>query len=318
MSNKNRWKKGAVSLLAIAVIALLSSFAIGGIIGHGLVTQTKYFKRIAAESEILESINWITSIKNALRDALEYAFYQSSFAVGNRGGYYDLSAVHSYRCVPYWREYDDTNYPTEYTANLESALLDVLNEYASELTYEIATLSYNSVDVEFENGMATIEATTEKIELRGDTAYGSYTIDDAANLKADIETKFSRLFEIGKENFVDDDKIGKAIAGAVDGFVCDSAQDDVRSAVEDAISDLESSFDYSNEDISVSLQIANVVFNPDCNSEVAVGVLVKITDETNQYRVYDSVAEESGMRNIALKFYVLSGNYEIDTPVAEC
>jgi hypothetical protein len=52
----------------------------------------------------------------------------------------------------------------------------------------------------------------------------------------------------------------------------------------------------------------------DCNGHAAVRVLVTIIGSENKYPVYDFLLNTTEMRNIQLKFYVVSGNANLIEP----
>jgi len=463
-------RKG-VAVLAIALIGMLVAVVVEGVILVNFVFRIELSIRAAREAEIVKKINEVEFVKRGLDKTLIYSFHQASYFIGSRGGYSNFGSVPSYNCIPYWRVYDSTNYPTDFFENIEGDSLERLNSYTQSLSNGVSAPEYNKVErtmpekvgniedaikcsyyrctkgcespevnniegcsefckdsgkicgdnakefpVEF-SGTATIskEALNEinlhcivpydpssgitwpsisfytniltvnrsvisnygeeetctvgatgfeaykSLEITGDNlqiysdsktitivpfivyvTFEATTINypikpyydmvieattsdelkfisetleitDNVNMSKLIKTNILKLFDVGRENFVGQDKIGDAVESATDLHDCDDPKDDVISSINSKISSLRSTLNsqYSAENIGFTLSADDIQFDPSCNSTVAAKVLVRVRDTENKYPVYSDAAKTTRSRNIQLKFYVLSGNYVI-------
>jgi len=147
-----------------------------------------------------------------------------------------------------------------------------------------------------------------------------FEISEKGGFSKDFVNKFFDLFKIGKEKFVDSDSIGDSIKNAVSAHACSDSKDAVTSGIISQISNLQTNLNsqYSAEKINFNLNVEKVEFDPSCNSTVAVRVLTRMTDTSSAYPVYDFIQGTVALRNVRLNFYVLNGNYIIQTTTSSC
>jgi len=138
-------RKG-IAPLAIALIAMLVLVGVEGVILVNFVYRMEFSIRAAKEASIVEKINEVEFVKRGLDKALIYSFHQASYFIASKGGYSDFDGVPSYNCIPYWRNYATTNYPTNFLENIEDNSIKDLNSYAEALSNDITVPEYEKVE----------------------------------------------------------------------------------------------------------------------------------------------------------------------------
>jgi hypothetical protein len=320
-------KKG---LIQTVVIALFAALVVEGLIFVNFIYRIETIQRAVREAEIIRAINSVEFVKQALDNALTYSFYQGVYSTTTRGGYSDLSNLKSHQCIPYWRVYDETYYPSteDVMKNIQETTLKIFNNYGAALSNELITVpSFTDISMTKEKNVFTVNVSSaEKIKLETE----NLNISDNLNFSKKIEIKFFDLFDKGKSNFIDKDSIKEAMQRNC--CHCDGAKD----AVKDALTNLANSL--SSGDIKVEFDIEKVEVDVDCKSikdptdpegkrkitvcvdcDAAARILVTITDKSNKYPVYDPLEQTTALRNIQLRFYVITGDKGlVDTRAEEC
>jgi len=226
-------------------------------------------------------------------------------------------SIPSYNCIPYWRNYTTLNYPN-FMRSIEEVSLNNLNDYVENISNNIFVLEYDKVrGIIVDDDYFIIKAiASEELNLLEETLH----IKDNATINKSIQTGIGKLFRIGKENFIIEDKIGDVATDVVNLHDCDDSRSGVTSSINSKVSNLQTTLNnqYSADNIEFILSADSIKFDPSCNSMVAVRVLIKMKDTINEYLVYDDAVKTTNLRNIQLKFYILSGNYVIQPITNEC
>lgn len=164
--------------------------------------------RTAREIEIISQLNNMEFLKQSLRQALVYSFYQSSYDVAKVGG---LSPG-QYNEVKIWRNYE-TTYQPNYIKDLNDTTFEIFKEYVTALkdSIEIPDYILTSVKKIDDTTVEVNASSTGKLKLKG----RFYEINDNPNVTDKIKIKTIKLFEIGKENFVDKDSIKETVEDAI-------------------------------------------------------------------------------------------------------
>jgi hypothetical protein len=131
--------------LAAGLVVMLGIILIGGTILVSLAFRMEFFQRTAKETEIINAINKMEFLKRNLINALDYSFYQAVYSSARKGGYVSLKEK-TFNCIPYWREYEKTNYP-RFKKNVQKLLLRIFNLYASRLADEINVPTFENIEI---------------------------------------------------------------------------------------------------------------------------------------------------------------------------
>lgn len=273
--------------IAIAAIALLAITLIYGIVIHWFIGEHESVVRSVRERDIIKLINEMEWGKRIIPQVLEYSFYQSSYSLASKGGYFDSNEVASYNCIPYWRIYDDTYFPDSLEDNLNKTFIKYLNEYANALRINFPR--YEITYQEEDDGITVVLEGAENLELER----GIAKVEDESDFTGKFNINVFQLFETGKE-FVNKDTISSAVKNSANS--CEEIKSKLASELEKLESD------------GIELEIENV--QADCKGNAAAIVLVKISD-TGEYPVYDYDENTTELRNVQFRFYVVAGNSQL-------
>lgn len=287
------------------MLALFGSLVISGIVFVGFYDRSSISKRAMMEVNVIDGINKVELTKIALEQSLKNSFYQASYLVSEQGGYYDLIDVDSYDCIPYWRVYDDATLP-DYENNLEQTTLHFFNKYADSFEGEADIPDYNSVSVEKVSGKTKVKASSdEQLKL----SRPMVEVSDNSELTTEVKLRTLRLFQIGKENFVDNDLLGEQIKGS-------TTYEEVLTRISGLQSELnDDEFGYGIENVEIELKPTVTV---GLDGSLAARVLVMMTDNSGEYVAYDYSSQKTEMKKIVLKFYLLVGEHVITPEINEC
>jgi hypothetical protein len=287
----DRMRKGVLPAIAIVAIVLLAVIVVWGIFIGFFVGEHETIVRSGREREIIRMINEMEWVKKVIPQTLEFSFYQSTYSMGANGGYFNPNDVPSYDCTPYWRVYDKTYFPDSVDGNLNKTLVKYLSKYASALGFNLPPYEINfqqdngiSVNMIGENNLA-IESGIAKVE-------------DSANFSEKFNISFFDMFDNGKEKFVDQDSILSAVTNSL-GASCEDQKSMITSEIQKLQTD------------EIKLDIKDV--QVDCNGHAAVNVLVRIVN-AEKYPVYDYSENTTSLRNVQLKFYIVTGNGQLIQP----
>ena len=299
---------GPFSILLIGMFGLIM---VSGVVFISFFNRSNISKRAAMEVNIIDGINKVELSKISLTQSLKNSFYQSSYLVSDQGGYYNLEKTDCYDCIPYWRIYDSIEFP-EYEKNLETTTLHFFNKYAKSFKGEVDIPEYNSVDLSGSSGKTTIKAVAaEALGLKRPMV----EINEGLEIVADAEPRTLRLFEIGKKEFLDDDILGKKIP---DSATYNEAMDKIHNLGGELNEGIPGKTGYNSEDIEIRLTPSKIYVLDGDESKFALRYLVEITDNSQEYPVYDYLTKKTDYKKIGLKFYVVVGNYEFEPDKNTC
>ena len=196
----------------ILLVVLVVSLIISGIVFFSTFSRTNVSRRALLEVNVIEGINKFELTKMALSQSLEYSFYQSVYLTSPKGGFYNVGGVESYDCVPYWRVYGVQNFPDFSSTSV--LMLEILNNYVKELdTGEVDIpkymYSFISRDVDDEERVIA-QAYGSKISLDREKLH----IEDDSILEREINTNVAKMYDLGKEKFLDTDSVKEKIEEA--------------------------------------------------------------------------------------------------------
>jgi len=298
-------KKG-IGPFALLFIGLFGTLIISGLAFIALYNRTSVSKRAMIEINVIDGINKLELTKIALGQSLGYSFYQSSYLLSTQGGYFDLTEVDSYNCIPYWRVYNHASSP-DYENNLEKLTLGIFNDYCVSLNSETQVPDYNSVSIEKFSGGSKVRVSSDK-DLEIDRP--KFRVSEDSVFTLEDKLKILRLFEIGKGNFIDVDSIGDQIKSS-------STYGDAVQKISSLERELNNELvGYSEDSIIIKLTPGGNLGSDDSN--YAIKVLVEIIDISDKYLVYDYYSKKTELKNIGLRFYVLTGNYQVDPETNYC
>ncbi len=185
-------------MLALLLVSLVNLWTSGS-------TEVHVFKKGLTEALVIEGTNIMEFLKKSLQQSLIYSYYQASYEVAKNGG--------NLQSIPTWRNYSDTNYPSNFQEILADRTRKILNQYVVYLKEpSIALNEYQAVKIEKgNNGLENVEAFSDK-DL-GVSKF-NYELKNSANVFVSIPVRTLALFEIGKQDFVDKDLISSAIQAA--------------------------------------------------------------------------------------------------------
>ncbi len=375
--------KGASTILMVLLVAALSVITALGMYFFILASNLENVKRSIIERGIVAETNEVEFLKQNLHQALDYSFYQSKYEVAGLGGYAKLAdAPIIHNNLPYWRVYTDTNpYPSSYIKNLSDKTLEIYNIYSDSINTEISKPKVSELTVERTASNADYALVTAFSDKPIKLEKPNLTIEENGTINEIIQTNIFNQFDVGKDNFVDEDSILQTISDAIidsklegvgsltyhctryptdeevfedtNNMPIGDAENLIKNLIKNNIADLEtnlnevygSKFDihliFTDGDIKSKVETTCKTLTGDsdpcrtcCCDELgnswdcgtwyttgckfyyfgAARVLVNITDKTKTYAVYDYKIGTTDLRNIQLKFYVLSGNKELITP----
>lgn len=149
------------------------------------------------EVNVLDAINKITLSKIALRQAADYSVNQASYLLSSQGGYYDLTKIDSYNCIPYWKIYDFDNLP-DYKKNLKKVQLYFFKKYTEQFEGEVQFPEYEKIEFQRTAEQKIIFGSNDKITLKREMV----EISEPSSISISGDIKTERLFEVGKNEFI--------------------------------------------------------------------------------------------------------------------
>lgn len=278
--------KGVLPAIAIAAIAFAAIIVIWGMVIYFLIGEHETVVRSGREMDIIKLINEMEWNKRIIPQVIKYSFYQSSYDLGTKGGYFNPDEVSSYNCIPYWRIYDNTYFP-DIQENLNKTILYYMNEYANALGMNLP--QYNISYQETDEGIAVNLTSDQNLEM----SRGSATVGDRSDFATTYNYDIFKIFETGKK-FVEENSLLSAVENSA------SSCGDIKDKLSTELKSIEAN--------NVELEVEEA--QSDCNGHSAAIVLVKITD-TQKYPVYDYSENTTTDRNMQLRFYVLVGNSQL-------
>lgn len=284
----------------VILLVVIITAAIEATVLTNFLYRSESVIRAEKETTIIKAINIVEFAKRSVSQALAYSFNQGAYDVASRGGYFNLTDVHSLSCVPYWREYSEEKYP-DFEENLKNSTLGVFDTYKAFLnSINVNVPKYEEVYINRNDD----ESLTVSVSSSENLNYKSpaFEINDVSDAKADVKMKLFKLFDVGKE-------VSTQVANELD------AADSYSNAV-DKLKDLEDSLNsvYEKDGMEVSLEPSRNLGS----SSFAIRVLVNITDKTSKPIVYDFNEGSVKERNVQLNFYVLSGKENVAAETDEC
>lgn len=284
-------RKGVLPAIAIVAIVLLAVIVIWGVSIYFLIGEHETIVRSGREREIIRMINEMEWVKKVIPQTLEFSFYQSAYSLGANGGYFNPNEVPSYDCTPYWRVYDKTYFPDSVDGNLNKTIVKYLSKYSSALGFSLPPY-----EISFQNDNGILVNMIGEDNLVIDR--GIARVEDNADFSEKFNITFFDMFGNGKNKFVDDDSVLSAVTNSL-GASCEDQKDMIASELQKL------------ETGEIKLDIKDV--QVDCNGHAAVNVLVRIVSP-EKYPVYDYEENTTELRNIQLKFFVVTGNAELIEP----
>ncbi|OGW54471.1 MAG: hypothetical protein A2Y81_11735 [Nitrospirae bacterium RBG_13_43_8] len=283
-------RKG-IGPFAIAAVAVVAVMVIYGVVIGFLVGEHESVVRSVREREIIKMINEMEWVKKIIPQVMEYSFYQSAYSLGSQGGYFNPNDAPSYDCIPYWRVYGSTFYPDSLESNLNKTFETYLNSYAAALQMDLP--QYEISFQQDEDGFSVNIIGNGNLVV----SRGIARVEDQPDFSEKFSLDFFDVFAKGR-NFVEQDSIFSAITNSL-GVPCEEQQGMIISELRNLETD------------EMKLEVQNV--QVDCEGHAAATVLVRIFSP-EQYRVYDYEENTTELRNIQLKFLVVTGNAELINP----
>ena len=171
------------------------------------------FEKGIRESAIIEGTNTMELLRKNLEQSLIYSYYQASFEIAKNGGY-------STTITATWRNYNDlSGFPANFGKTLKSRTLEILNLYRKAIVGNgITTVDYTQIDItRKDNGeyLSVISKDKENKDQEIKVSKSSfYEVLNKANVFVLIPIRTLKLFETGKNNFIDRDSVGSQIQAA--------------------------------------------------------------------------------------------------------
>ena len=283
-------KKGVLPAIAIAAIVMFAVSLIWGIVIHWAIGENENVVRSVREREITKLINDMEWNKRVMPYVLEYSFYQSSYSITSKGGYYNPNQVPSFDCIPYWKVYERTYIPQNLEYEMNESLIMYMSAYTSSLGIN---LPQYDIDYEYNgNDISVYIMSSENLEIER----GIAKVEDESDFEGKYNVNIFDLFEKGVE-FANSDAVSSAILNVAD--ECDEIKDAISTEIKGIETD------------EIKMDVVDTI--SDCNGNVAAKILVTI-DGQGEHNVYDYFENSTSMRNIQLKFYIISGNLELLSP----
>lgn len=284
-----------VILLAVIITAVIEATVL-----TNFMYRSESVIRAEKETTIIKAINIVEFAKRSVSQALAYSFNQAAYDVASRGGYFNLTNVHSLSCVPYWREYSEEKYP-DFEENLKNSTLSVFDTYRAFLnSINVNVPKYEEVYINRNDD----DTLTVSVSSSGNLNYKSsaFEINDVSDSKADAKIKLFKLFDVGKE-------VSTQVANELDAATSYSDAVDKLKDLEDGLNSV-----YKKDEIEVSLEPSRNLGS----SSFAIRVLVKITDKSSELVFFDFKEGNVKERNAQLNFYALSGKETVQAETDEC
>lgn len=288
---------------------------VSGVYLTNFISRTESTIRTAREIEIISAINNLEFTKINLQSALDYSVYQSFYDLPKQGGYSTVDAIKYSDNKPYWRVYNDVSGFPDYAGNLSDQISRYFSSYTARLEpNDISIPSYEMTAEVFDGSVRVNASTFDNLEDSG----GFYTITDHFNISKIFGTNILRLFEIGKEKFVDQDILKVALTNALQNLISTSpecknggCQNRLTLNIRDEIHNLESNIGNCKIDL-LGIQ-TEACTNCDYGYHAVSEISVQITDPSSSYLVYDGTID---YRPLTLKFYITSSDDYQYQPVA--
>jgi len=269
-----------IGVAAVAETAYLTSF----------ISQSQPIIRTVRETEIIRGINRLEFAKQYLLKAALYSYYQASFDVAQRGGYFELVS-NSYSCVPYWNIYSQEFSP-DLQANLKSAISSVFTKYVAAADFESMEIpSSFIVDVSNHQTLTISSADTLKVAKED-----FYTAEEIFSFSQNVDGKIFNLFTISKsteEVVLDLEKTASSFSDLQNKL----------SLLQEALN-----ANYGSQNIRITISVVNLA--PD-ELNYAARILVLISDNSIKYPSYDFATKTFAERYVTFNFYVLEGKANI-------
>ncbi len=211
--------KGLAPAIAVVLIAMIAVVA-EGIIMTNFIYKLDTIQHSARTIDIVQSIDLMESLRDAVKKSLDYSFYQSLYDVASKGGYDKLDSVKSLNCQPYWKVYSDQSYLSEdfwggILRNIKSQTQEHFGIYKEQL--QKVTRNQNIAIPEYEIIMDNSESSvTLTVNSKGKITASKelYTVSDTLNFKRDYDIDILKIYSTSKTEFINKDPLTNAISDA--------------------------------------------------------------------------------------------------------
>jgi hypothetical protein len=269
-----------IGVVAIAETAYLTNF----------VSTSQPIIRTARETEIIRGINRLEFAKQYLLKSALYSYYQASYDIARRGGYFNLTS-NSYNCIPYWDVYSEEFVPDLQT-NLKNAISSVFTKYIINADFEGVTIPTSFlVDISSHQTLTINSAETLKVGTED-----FYTAEELFSFSQTIDGKVFNLYAIGK-----DIKNSTLIVEKTA-----SSFSDLQSKLnllQDALNVY-----YKPQNMQITISAENLASD---ESNYAARILVSLSNNSIKYPSYDFTAKTFVERGLTFNFYLLEGKSSI-------
>ena len=297
---------GFLGLILLAILVLLVCWCIYLQLG---IRDTGIKRKIARETLIIEDINKMEFLKRSQKPSLKFSFYGAYDFLGKRGGYFDLSNIQSYDCVPYWQVYDTKNLP-DFKGNMSKTTSIIFNDYMDVFTEEGFTIPYYEIDIE-----SVSFPFPDTINVETDVQdylvfkLKKIRIADKTDFSIQVLSAFSQEFEIANENLIKTDSIEKTVE---DGINSAATEDEIENKIHEKIRELEQDIQSSaGPNFDVKIEIVQIEVEKTSLSAAAI-VEVTIENKDAKYLIGNE------LKSIPLKFRIIDGNLDVIPPTNIC
>lgn len=303
---------GFFGLIFLAILVLLVCWFIYLQLG---IRDTGFSRRVARETIVIEDINKMEILKRAQKPSLKFAFYGAYDFLGKRGGYFDLTNIQSYDCIPFWQVYDIKNIP-DLKGNLSKTASLIFDKYMDVFRTDGFTVPYyeikmdnipfpfpQTLNVEM-NDQDELVFTVEKVRIA-----------DKSDFSNQITSGLSQEFEIANVNLIQTNSIKKAVEDGINsvdinGMSQTDAENEIDRSIREKIAELQqnivqsTNFDVKIEVLQIDKQISPL--------SAAANVLVTIKNKNVKYLIGNE------LKSIPLKFRIIDGSMVVTPTTNDC
>ncbi|MCD6371553.1 MAG: hypothetical protein J7L39_02435 [Candidatus Aenigmarchaeota archaeon] len=122
-----------ISPIVLLIVGCVGALVMFGIVMHFGIYQTSMLQRAFRESQLVESISMLFTVKEVLSQALTYSFYQAYYNTSVNGGFLNAEDIPKKDGIVFWRNFSDI-YEPEILENIEVLSLKLFNEYKEKFS----------------------------------------------------------------------------------------------------------------------------------------------------------------------------------------
>lgn len=261
------------------------------------IQQSEPIVRVVRETEIIRGINSLEFAKQYLLKSVLYSYYQASYDIASRGGYFNLE-TNSYNCIPYLNIYS-----SDYTPDVQSSMKDSIS---SIFVKYITSPDFNNVrvptvfTVDLSNHGVLVINSDETVQVGTEDFY---TAEELFSFSQPVDGKIFELYNVAdnvKNSILDLQKISPTFTSFNNSL----------SLLQEA-----QNSNYESQKLQIIITSENIA--PD-DTNYAARILVSIVDNSQKIPSYDFSSNAFSERNIVFQFYLLEGPATVPVPTNSC